>query len=315
MISVETLLPSDNDLDTAPLPRPAPTPPPNIKLERIGVTSHFTSELWQKEAIFARSIAAKLWESGRNDLATPLELCHTSETSCHCLDCGAVQRWWNRCDRFYCPMCISKLVFRRRQSIQAWSEAITQPKHVVLTARNTAHLSHNHVKYFKNQLGKLRRAQCHNNWRGGLCSLEVTNEGRGWHLHCHLLVDTDWVDTGTLATTWARLVQQDFAVVSVRDTRDGRYLQEVTKYAVKGSQLASWSGIEEAEFIDAMTGVRQFSVFGSLFKDRILRQKIKKKLTPNGCKCSKCFSERLRFLDENEEKWLNETGRWPDHKW
>jgi hypothetical protein len=277
----------------------------------MGVTSHLPLELWRREEIFARSIAAKLWEAMRPDLSAPLEACHTSETFCHCLACGTVSAFWNRCDRFYCPMCTAKLCFKRRQSIQLWAKSITQPKHVVLTARNTTHLSKNYVKHFKASLGKLRRQKPNTHWRGGLSSLEVTNEGRGWHLHAHLLVDADWIDPVDLSQSWGRLVAQDFAIVKVKSVSDQSYLQEVTKYAVKGSEEASWSGLETACFIDAMSGIRQFSVFGTLYKDRALRSKIKSELTPGRCECSQCASTHLRFLDHNEEEWLKETGRWP----
>lgn len=281
----------------------------------MGLTSHFPSELWQKEAIFAASIAAKLWESGRPDLSGPLEACHQSETFCHCLACGHTMSFFNRCDRFYCPMCVAKLCWRRRQSIAAWTEAVTQPKHVVLTVRNTTNLSKTYVQWFKTALGKLRRLKTNTNWRGGLQSLEVTNEGRGWHLHAHLLVDAGWIPASDLAVQWSRLVAQDFAIVKVKSTQDRAYLQEVTKYAVKGSEAASWSGKKIGEFVDSFTGVRQFSVFGSLYKDRALRSKIKEELTPEKCSCPKCTSKNLRYLDQLEEDWMKETGQWPKKKW
>lgn len=281
----------------------------------MGVTQHFPLELFHREEVFARSVAAKLWESGRPDLSWPIEDCHTSETFCHCLTCGHVVSFWNRCDRFYCPMCAARLAWRRRRSVEAWAEAIEQPKHVVLTARNTTNLSKTYVKWFKANIGKLRRRKTNTHWRGGLTSLEVTNEGRGWHLHAHLLVDTDWVDPQWLSRTWAKLVAQDYAIVAIRDTRDRSYLSEVTKYAVKGSQLASWSGLEASAFIDAMTGVRQFSTFGTLFKDRALRSEVAEQLTPKQCECPKCSSTTLRYLDQNEEDWFEATGQIPKSTW
>jgi hypothetical protein len=281
----------------------------------MGVTSHFTSELWQKEEVFARSIAAKLRQVGFLEAATTLDQCHTRETFCHCLDCGQVQALFNRCDRFYCPMCVQKLAYRRKLSVQAWAEAITQPKHVVLTARNTTHLTKTYVKWFKANLSKLRRLKSNTHWRGGLISLEVTNEGRGWHLHSHLLVDCDWIQAADLAQQWARLVSQDFAIVKVKSTQDRAYLQEVTKYAVKGSEEAHWRPGDIWEFIEAMTGVRQFSVFGTLFKDRALRSKILEELTPEPNACKKCASTHLTYLDDNEEDWLETTGQWPNKRY
>lgn len=281
----------------------------------MGVTSHLTSELWSKEAIFAASIAAKLWEEGEYAKATPLRDCHTSETFCHCLNCGAVQTWLNRCDRFYCPLCCQRLAYRRKKSIEAWAETIDQPKHLVLTARNREHISNEYVKHFKTNLSKLRRLKLCSGWRGGLSSLEVTNEGKGWHLHAHLLVDVDWLHISNISVAWAKLVRQDFAIVAVRDCREKSYLKEICKYAVKGSELASWSGRSAREYIDAMTGVRQFAVFGSLYKDRALRNQIAAELTPDKCSCPKCASTHLRFLDQHEENWMQETGHWPDRNW
>jgi hypothetical protein len=281
----------------------------------MGLTSHLTSELWKREQLWAQSLAAKLREVGEIEKATTLENCHSRETFQHCLDCGHVLSFKNRCDRFYCSMCCQSLSFKRRRSVEAWARTISQPKHLVLTARNRTSISNNYVKWFKLGISKLRRTNACGDWRGGLYSLEVTNEGKGWHLHCHLLIDTDWLDMPRVSESWAKQVQQDFAICAVRDCREQTYLSEVTKYAVKGSQLASWSGPDAAGYIAAMTGVRQFGTFGTLFKDRALRQSIKESLEPEPCKCPKCEGKTLRWLDENEEEWLHETGKWPERKW
>lgn len=145
--------------------------------------------------------------------------------------------------------------------------------------------------------------------------MEVTNEGKGWHLHAHLLIDVDWLPMADVSQTWAKLLGQDFAIVAAKDVRDRSYLQEVTKYAVKGSEIASWSGKTAKEFIEAFEGVRQFSCFGSLFKDRATRQAIADELAPGKPACKSCQSENLRYLDDNEEKWLRETGQWPKPAW
>jgi hypothetical protein len=271
--------------------------------------------MFEREFLWADSIAKKLREVGEIERAVKLEQCHQSATFCHCINCGHRHSFLNRCDRFYCPLCCQALSYRRRKSIEAWAEAVDQPKHLVLTARNRERLSKNYVKFFKANLCKLRRLRLCSDWRGGLTSLEVTNEGRGWHLHCHLLIDVDWLPMAAISTAWAKLLGQDFAIVAAKDVRDRSYLQEVTKYAVKGSEIASWSGKTAKEFIEAFEGVRQFSCFGSLFKDRALRQTIADELAPGKQTCPACESENLRYLDENEEEWLSTTGRWPERPW
>jgi hypothetical protein len=57
-------------------------------------------------------------------------------------------------------------------------------------------------------------------------------------------------------------------IVKVRDCRRADYLQEVTKYAVKGTQLAAWEPDLIATFIRAFDGKRTFGVFGELYGAR-----------------------------------------------
>jgi len=75
--------------------------------------------------------------------------------------------------------------------------------------------------------------------------------------------------------------------VKVKDCRQQSYLGELTKYVVKGAQLASWSPEEIAQFIHAIRGVRFFATFGALFKlSREIRAEINREKPPaNPCGC------------------------------
>jgi hypothetical protein len=197
-----------------------------------------------------------------------METCHTSATFKQCNGCKKSSKFWNRCDLLFCPICAPRLSRERKESIEWWTKLVNQPKHLVLTCRNTADITDEYVKFLKNQLAKFRRHRCFRPVKGGFYSLEVTNEGRGWHLHFHLLVDAPWLDMAAVSLAWGKLVGQDYAIVKIKDCRSGDYLREVTKYAVKGSELASWSGHQIAAFLKALAGVRLFGVFGSLYGKR-----------------------------------------------
>ena len=263
----------DDEFSFSPdIPRAERVP---LKLESRGVTSHFRSkaevaqqEFWESLSIFSESIVAKLDTCGRNDLADQIRDCHSIATYKRCNGCSALSKFYNRCDKLWCPLCTPRLARERRESVEWWTNEVGQPKHVVLTARNSETLTKARVKEFKAAFARLRRLKLARNWRGGFYSLEVTNEGRGWHLHLHALIDCRFIDSGELAKAWAKCIGQDFAIVKVKDARDKSYLAEVTKYAVKGSQLASWTGDEIAMLVDSFTGVRTFGVFGSLFGER-----------------------------------------------
>jgi hypothetical protein len=269
-------------------PHTRPFEPDPVKLENGGLTSqHKQSEFWDSALLWKAGIAAKLRSVGSHDIAQALESCHTSQGFAECNGCKRVRTFWNRCDRFFCPCCTPRLARERRKSIEWWTAEINQPKHLVLTTRNTDHLSQAKVKGIIRALQKLRRRSVARSWRGGCWSLEITNEGRGWHLHLHLLIDAPWVDIEGVSRQWGTLVGQDYAIVKVKDCRQRDYLAEVTKYAVKGSTIAAWTGEQITHFVNAFTGVRTFGVFGSLYGKRTQWREWIKSVTQDrqACEC------------------------------
>ena len=161
------------------------------------------------------------------------------------------------------------------------------------------------------RLRALRRRKFAKNWRGGFGTIEVTNEGRGWHLHAHLLIDADWIDGGQLARSWNAATAGAGYIVKVRDARPRDYLREVAKYVVKGNALAVWSGSQIFEFITAFSRERTFFVFGSLYGKRTQWRDWIASLKLFKPKCE-CGNDQLKFYSEFawEEHWLQpgETG-------
>jgi len=101
---------------------------------------------------------------------------------------------------------------------------------------------------------------------GGCCTVEITNNGNGWHLHSHWLVDSKLIDPQELAIAWGKQVGQEFAIVKVKKICERDYLSELCKYVAKGSELATWSAEQIWEFATAIRGRRFFFTFGSLSK-------------------------------------------------
>ena len=298
--------PSDADFATAFAESP-------IQLERRGVTSHvaqvphvqpvpeWQAEFWSKQTLQKNTVAAKLREFGRPDLSGTLEDCHSTWTVALCGDCGRVKRFPNRCDNFFCPECQPRLASERRKAVEWWTKLVCQPKHVVLTVVNIPDLTKAHILEFKRWFSRLRRRKFARNWQGGFYSLEVTNEGRGWHLHVHALVDAKWIDAGELAREWAKVTNGMGNIVCVKDARRHDYLGEVTKYAVKGVDLAKWSGKDIATFVTAFDGVRTFGVFGTLYGARTKFAEFIASLRDAKPKCD-CGSCNVSYFTESE--WL-----------
>jgi Replication protein len=275
-----------------------------VQLETRGTSSHaLQGSLWRTGEVFAASIAAKLREAGRYDLCEPLEHCHSESIHLRCTGCKRTNTVWNRCDLFYCARCQPRLARERSESVEWWTHQIAQPKHIVLTLQNTIGFTTDHVRHIIKSFSRLRRMKIWRNVTGGFYRVEVTNEGKGWHLHLHVLCDVRFIDSGLLAQAWDKANRQTGYIVKVKDCRDRDYIREVTKYAVKGSELARWPGCEIATFIDALTGIRTFGVFGVLYGKRTEWREWLETIAVKRGTCV-CGCSDFKVCSDKELEWL-----------
>jgi hypothetical protein len=222
--------------------------------------------LWGDWEDFKETIRAKL--SGFLD--TPqfwsFSACGQQNLTKCCRGCGQRTNLTHRCNLKWCPSCQWRLVEHRKKIIGLWATKIDQPKHLVLTQANFEVLTPRKIREHTKHLAMMRRSKSFKLCKGGCVSVEITNEKKGWHLHSHWLVDCRWFEMPDVARAWGKLVGQEFAIVKVKDVHDEGYLSEVSKYVVKGDDLAKWPGEHIAEFVRAIKGRRFFFPFGSLFK-------------------------------------------------
>jgi len=104
------------------------------------------------------------------------------------------------------------------------------------------------------------------NWQGGFFSFEVTNRGKGWHPHCHMIVlaRPDLAETmqAALREEW-HMITGDSFIVDVsrkRQQDDTELFLEVCKYALKFSDLDLADNWLAAQ---ALKGQRMIGSFGA----------------------------------------------------
>jgi len=287
-----------------------------ITLETRGLTQQVTTphtpasgtlkqrEIWRSSEIHKATISSKLRQVGELDLAKKLDDCHTSYTYCQCNDCGTTRMFPNRCDIFLCPACARHLQMDRERQVSWWTHQIRQPKHVTLTVKNIPDLSAGHVRQLRAWFTRLRRRTFARNWRGGFYRIECTNEGKGWHLHLHALIDCEWIDALTLRDEWLSVTNGHGCIIKVRDARGADYLHEVTKYVAKGSQIAAWKPDSILTFVRAFTARRTFGVFGSLYGKRTEWREWLEQLGTRRPLCD-CGSRNISYYSETD--WLART--------
>lgn len=158
-------------------------------------------------------------------------------------------------------------------------------------------------------------------WRGGFWSLDATwhpdvqpgerysVDGeeliadelieRGWHVHFHAIIDADFIDQDKLSREWAKLNDQDIAVVRVYDVRGKDYVAEACRYVADGMQVGQWPPEKLAEFLDTFSEERTFDTFGALYKQRAEWSAFKEEMHAERDVC-KCGCSQWRVYDENE---------------
>ena len=291
-----------------------------IPLEMRGITSHRQEwrpskpaslrqkTLWKRNYFHKLSVAAHLRQAGLEEEALKLEYCHTVFTVCSCNKCSQVRKFPNRCDLFYCPECANHLQAEADKQVSWWAVRVKQPKHVVLTIRNIRDLTPQHVDEFRAMFGKLRRRKFARNWRGGFYRIQITNDGKGWHVHLHALVDAKWIDGQQLKQEWLSATKGFGYIVHVKDARPADYLKVVTRYIVSGNQIAAWSAATTKTFVRAFQNKRTFGVFGSLYGARTEFSEWLATLKLAKPRCD-CGSHDVTYW--NEHDWTEHCNRAP----
>jgi hypothetical protein len=250
---------------------------------------HLQPQLITDDEIFRDTIKRKLY--GLLDSNQYWNFCRCGEEELFrtCRECGTVEKFPYRCNLKWCPACQWKITEQRKNILKLWSGKIRQPKHMVLTQNNFPILTRRKLSCHIKALAALRRRKALERVKGGCVSVEITNEGNGWHLHSHWLIDCRYLDMHAVSRVWGSLVGQEFSIVKIKDVRNTEYVQEVSKYVVEGSELAKWPAELINEFVRAVRGTRFFSTFGSLrecskqIRAELNAQKPERKVCDCGC--------------------------------
>lgn len=240
--------------------------------------------------LFHATIEAKLMGRFSGRQWEHFQACGRDTIVRQCRSCKQCKTLSYHCDLKWCPRCQWKITRKRQQVLSLWAGKLSQPKHLVLTQKNFAMLSRKNIRSHQRNLARLRRSKAFRNVKGGCVSVEITNEGNGWHLHSHWLLDCRWLDMPSVCKAWAALVGQQFAIAKVKDVRQQDYVREVAKYVVEGSAIAGWDPEHVHQFVRAIQGLRFFFSFGSLWKvGPAIRAELKAaEIDGTECECGGC---------------------------
>lgn len=253
-------------------------------------------------------LATRLREEGRLDLASRLSKCGNRLTL-RCAACTDAIETFTRCDLKWCPSCQHALAARTADRYCRIMAKIKWPLRVTLTCKNFGYEETDAVRKLRRAWGKMRRLRWfRRHVPGGVVGFEVTDQGKGFHVHAHGLFDCRWFAVTTnppgigadketwkkkaraaaseVAEQWSLCARRPASMqvrrVWTRDEGDIRpALMETLKYSTKGSDLVE-GALSASAIIDQIDRCRMITSFGTCFGAPELKRV---RSAPKMCKC------------------------------
>lgn len=228
-------------------------------------------------------IRHKLEAEGEHDFARKLENCGLP-LPLVCSNCGNHKTTETQCRQRWCPACAWTIKQKRLTRFRGAVAMMQWPLFVTLTRANSD--DPETVRIFRQQWGKMRRRKIiAERVKGGVCGIEITNIGNGWHPHLHAIIDCEWLAVHTpkphwsdspeilaekkkhaqreLAMLWGRLCGQENSNVWVTRVAGDAALVYSLAYSIAGSDLADCVDAI-GPLLRVLQKTRLVSAFGSL---------------------------------------------------
>lgn len=243
----------------------------------------------------------RLLEEGENDLLAKIAKCGRL-VYLRCSTCKDEIELSEQCKRKWCPSCSRLSAARRAAELRHIVRHFRWPLFMTLTMRNVFDVSPSDVKKLRRAFGKLRHRKL---WRerhddhgrrigagvtAGIATIEVTNEGNGWHIHLHAVIDCEWLAWHVqmprrgagkaawekackaaaieLERTWSKILGQETSSVKVKRCDAETISKEVLKYACKSSDLLE-SPDPIGNMLRALDSTRLMTTFGSAHGQKV----------------------------------------------
>jgi len=262
------------------------------------------------------ALLAKLEAEGEEDFARRLGKCG-EPVRLYCTSCAAIKDVESRCDIKWCPSCQPALAVATTARYTNIMGLCQWPLRVTVTVQNYDYGDAGAMRHFRRSFAKIIRQR----WfrrvvPGGVVGFEITDLGRGFHVHAHLLVDCEWLAIAVeppslrelrhlspverkekwrvigeracaeIAEVFSRTFGRP-ASVNVRRVwkKDGgdisAALRETLKYSTKGSDLVKCAFA--GRVISQLDATRMVSSFGTFFGKQEVRKVVGAK-----CPCEEC---------------------------
>ena len=189
----------------------------------------------------------------------------------YCLDCGNSYPVYMRCGDRCCPECRSRDYYRIISSYKPFLASKSALRLITLTLKGrTGFLPENRVRRIRRSFKILiKKSYYRNRIVGGIYSIEPKKKLVGWNIHIHILAEGSSVDVFKLSKDWHEITGDSY-IVDIRRAWSGLGgLKYIIKYLTKAPETLGCN----AEYNQAMRGIRLVSPFGTWYKKIVLLEK------------------------------------------
>lgn len=194
----------------------------------------------------------------------------------------------NHCHNRWCPRCRVYVQNRTRRRIKKWLTTAERSslKFVTLTLKPSSRPLSDHLAHLLESFKRLRKRHF---WRAlgasGIGVAETTRgaDGRHWHLHLHLIIESPYCDARKLSAEW-RLASKGSYIVKVkpvrRDQPQEKLIEYLAGYMAKEPPVAATDAKLVTEWVRALTAMHWVVAFGKRKKQELTEEPIEDEKDP-----------------------------------
>ena len=228
-----------------------------------------------------------------NLLSSELKSCGDPITL-ECQECHYLCERKRRCNNRLCEECSVINGFKAKNKYSPYLSGMINPKFLTLTLINVDVVSREYFTKVRNYWLAFKKRLKRDNYHffKGLYVFEVTEKGRGFHVHLHIIYEGDNIPQQYLSTKWNEVTKGSKIVFIKELTDTDKSLSYMLKYVCK---IPSFTSINaKVDYYEATQNIRLIQTFGEERQIVVLEK--------NLLVCPMCDSVTWRFCIQAENK-------------
>lgn len=176
-----------------------------------------------------------------------------------CSKCGYDHEVQGYCSDRLCPDCRKRKYWHLYQGYLRILRGKSNLVHLVLTVKNLKYFNKPAIKKIRKEFNQLRKRKIWQSVTGGMYVIQVSEKGKGYHLHLHVIIETkSYLPQSVISKQWRSITGS--YVVNIKQVKNQRILRYVLRDFFQAPRVT-----DPQLWADIFSRVRMVHTFGSWF--------------------------------------------------